>query len=361
MTLRRERAEAALNPGTPNRTDSMIGAVLSWIIPPSTVHISPSAAAGLAALPAVSITYLLWTIHTGRSTMRALCQCWIVAALVSLALRWHIVTIVVEHAGASVSITIWQWFTAPDAVSSQLARAFKLHNGEVTMEQMISDHSGQQPQDSQQWRLYDSSHSAALPLSYLVAAEFLPQLQSASGSPNRRFQLSQVAVANTEASCGDTLASDEVCSPGTEEGGKEPPAGKLVSFKDATLMDAREVHRAAAVIAASAVSANDSEARVHSSVLSALANTRPIAKAFAEQLATQGFVRLKVTSPASSNVQGHQGRGGLPAAAAAQTAAASVFRRTRVEKLAMSSRLWEPEPTGRCVCMGYCAQDCARE
>ena len=83
MTLQRERAEAALGrEKTGQENSSVLGTALSWMIPPTTVYLSPSATAGLAALPAVLMVYLLWTIHFGRSSGRALCQCWLVVVVI---------------------------------------------------------------------------------------------------------------------------------------------------------------------------------------------------------------------------------------------------------------------------------------
>lgn len=348
MTLERERAEAALGRQNTRHNDgSVLGNALSWVIPSTTVYLSPSATAGLAALPAVLIVYLLWTIHSARSSGKALFQCWLVVVVISLLLRWHVVTIVVEHLGASVSITIWQWFSTPDAVNSQLEQALALSNGETMTAQVGGGEAGQAPH---QLRLYDSLHGPALPLTYLVAAEFVPQLQSAPGSPDRRFKLIQPASHVRASHSGDPPSAAAI-----GEDSSLPPQARLVSFEDAKLMDAKEVQRAAAAIAASAVAfSKDRNAGTPSSVLlpssSSFADGAAVAAAFGKQLATQGFVRLKAKQA-----------GGLPAAAAAQTVAASVFHRTRVEKLALSNRLWEPEPAGRCVCTGYCAQDCARE
>jgi hypothetical protein len=357
LTLQRERAEAALGrEKTGQKNGSVLGTALSWVIPPTTVYLSPSVTAGLAALPAVLMVYLLWTIHSGNSSGKALCQCWLVVVVISLLLRWHVVTIVIEHLGASVSITIWQWFSTPDTISSQLAQALTLGTAETMMAQMGTGQAERpQQQAPHQLRLYDSSHSAALPLTYLVAAEFVPQLQSAPGSPDRRFKLIYASTKPVGACHSDAAPSTAGCLSASELAGDSsvPPPERLVSFEDATLMDAKEVKRAAAAIAASAAAfSSNMDARTpsSSSLLPSFADGAAVAATFGQQLATQGFVRLKVKSA-----------GGLPAAAAAQAAAASVFHRTRLEKLALSNRLWEPEPAGRCVCTGYCAQDCARE
>ena len=352
MTLERERAEAALGrEKTRQNSGSVLGKALSWVMPPTMVYLSPSATAGLAALPAVLMVYLLWTIHSARSSGNALFQCWLVVVVVSLLLRWHIVTIVVEHLGASVSITIWQWFSTPDTVNSQLEQALALSTSETVTGQVGAGLAGHAPH---QLRLYDSSHGAALPLTYLIAAEFIPQLHSAPGSPDRRFKLIRPA-SHVRATHSDAAPSATAYLSASGEDSSLPPQARLVSFEDATLMDAKEVQRAAAAIAASAVAlSKDGDAGAAASLFSSsslsFADGAAVAAAFGKQLATQGFVRVKIKQA-----------GGLPATVAAQTMAASVFHQTRVEKLALSNRLWEPEPAGRCVCTGYCAQDCARE
>ena len=364
MTLRRERAEARLNRGAwgQSRTGSVFGTALSWVIPSSGVYLSPFATAGLAALPPVLMIYLLWSIHTGRSTMKALCQCWFVVATVSLLLRWHVVTIVVEHLGVSASFTVWQWFTTPDVIGEQLAQAFTVGNRDLTIRPAESDLTRGQQLQSSQLKLYDSSHSAVLPLDYLVAGEFIPQLQTAPGSPARRFQLLQ-APKKIEASRTGAIVSDAACSADSAEASSRPTATRLVSFEDATLLDADNVRRAAAAIASSAASFSKSADVDATSYTSSFADGVAIAAAFGEQLASHGFVRLKVRPSSSTSKMGGRNQGSsLPAATAAvQTEAASVFHRSRVDKLGLSSRLWEPEPAGRCICVGYCAQDCARE
>ena len=146
----------------------------------------------------------------------------------------------------------------------------------------------------------------------------------------------------------------------TEDTSFPPPTG---SFVDATVMDAAQIRRAAATMASFGTPITDSvgPSEISSSLMS-FADGAAIATDFAEQLATQGFVRLKArgTMP-SSELSSHKQAEAWPAVSAAQAMAASVFQRTRVEKLGLSNRLWEPEPAARCICIGYCAQDCARE
>ena len=244
LTLRRERAEAAAGRGGPGAKGggSALGTALSWFIPQRTVYLSPPATAGLAALPAVLIIYLLWTIHTGRDAKRALCQCWLLIGLVSVLLRWHIVTIAVEHAGTAANITLWQWVTTPAAVSTQLGEAFQLApttDPERSAEQLQDlDHTST-------LRLYDSSHSAALPLSYLAAPEFIPQLQSPPGHAPRRFRL-RLQAGEARDDHAVAAAAGDTCS--FAAGVDSSPS---VSFADAPVMDLGDLQLAAVEIASS--------------------------------------------------------------------------------------------------------------
>eukprot|EP01044_Picomonas_judraskeda_P031861 COSAG03_NODE_12076_length_562_cov_0.995680_1_plen_76_part_01 len=47
-------------------------------------------------------------------------------------------TIAVEHLGATVSITVWQWFSTADAVGVQLAQALNLGSRETTISLSVS-------------------------------------------------------------------------------------------------------------------------------------------------------------------------------------------------------------------------------
>ena len=104
-------------------------------------------------------------------------------------------------------------------------------------------------------------------------------------------------------------------------------------------MDVADLRTAASAIAGGDGSRGEAEAEAAVTV------------AFAGQLASQGFVRLRLPPR-----RGNDATDGDEVT----TAAASVFKRSRPEKLQLSDRRFFPE-SGHCVCVGYCAQDCARE
>ena len=298
-----------------------------------------------------------------QNAKAALLRCWGLLAIISLALRWHVVTIVFEHDGRSIAVTVFQWLTTAGAVGKQLQRAFP------SLPPVIDGAS-----------FHDSSHSAALPLSYLVAPDYIPQLISAPDEPPRRFRIrnctshppllvishvlfsdrlpvatglpagagiatsahATAAAAEEEeqeedrcAAIGDpdlcirTSGCDTAqrgCVRIQRERGSPTAAG---SFAEAPVMDVADLHAAASAIAGRGGPTGSGGAEAEA-----------VAVAFAEQLMAQGFVRLRLPPRrAKEEVKG------------VTAAAASVFERSRPEKLELSDRMFFPE-SGHCVCVG---------
>ena len=289
-SLERERAQAASAPPQDHtgggrsgggRLGAAAATAAAWAVPQHPVYLSPAVGAGLAVLPPLLLLLLLCAARCGRpgDVLRVLILCWATLGAASFLLRWHVITIVVEHEGQELALTIYQHLTTGGSVHAQLAAAFP---AAVASGRPVG--------------LADSAHSAVLPLSYLTSPEVLPQLQQPPGAPHRRYAL------------------------------RLAPAAPHSPFGATPVLDARELH------AAAAVSARGSSG---------------LAASIGRQLATQGFLRLRLP-------QAERGQ-------QAYTAAGELFALDPAEKLALSSRLWQPAPARQCSCRGYCRQGCGRE